>query len=208
MYTSSMNTKSRLSLLLIAIVVCTPYLLLAQEATTTDEVVGTSTEEVATSSEPVVETTATPLPPAGGSAPLSPTAQTRLTNLAANVSNSLDGYVWRLENVTNRLTARIAKEEAAGKNMSVAKSALETATNELNTAKAELATIDSEVARFIGSENPRQAWLEVRATYQTAYTAITTAHTATLQAIRAVRQSGLIVPVEPEVGTSTDADTI
>jgi len=109
---------------------------------------------------------------------LSPIAQTRITNLAANISNRLDATWRRLTNVHDRIKSRIDKIVLTGINTDLATTELQIATGHLETAKNGLGTIDSDVATFIGSSNPRTAFIRLKATYTTIYTELTLAHSS------------------------------
>lgn len=109
---------------------------------------------------------------------LSSIAQTRITNLAANVSNRLDATLRRLTNVHGRITSRIDKLAQAGVNTDAAATEQQIAANHLETAKRSLSTIDREVTAFIGSNNPRAGYLRLKATYTTIYTELTLAHSS------------------------------
>lgn len=132
-------------------------------------------------------------------------AQTRLTNLAANMSNRMDSAVKRLQNVTDRLNSRLTKMESEGKNMSAAKTELENATRALAEAKDNLATIDMEVNAFIGSATPRENWQNVKNTYAATRASIMSAHTSILKTIELAKSAGT-VPA-PEAATSTTSTT-
>lgn len=130
-------------------------------------------------------------------------AQTRLTNLAANMSNRMDGAVKRLQNVTDRLHSRLGKMEEEGKNISAAKTELETATRVLDEARGNLVTIDMEVNAFIGSATPRENWLNVKNTYGVTQEAIISAHTSILRAIELAKAAGTIPPAITSTSTAS-----
>lgn len=173
-----------------------PFITKAQDATTTDS----------TSSAPVTEPATvapTPVPPSGGRLELSPVAQTRITNLAANMSNRLDAHARRLDNVLTRLGSRIEKVAAEGKNVDTAQAALTTARAELAKANTSLSDIDDGVSSFVGSDNPRASWQSLRATYTNIHTTLRSAHTAAGQCILLLQSAR--VPVVDTVATTTPA---
>lgn len=131
-------------------------------------------------------TTPTPPPPArptSGPRGLSVAAQTRLTNLAANVSNRLDAYVRRITNVTDRLDSRANKMAESGLAVDAARAKIAEARTELEKARASLTNIDAAVNNFVRSENPRTYWQSVKTTYLAATDAIKAAHRATVEAL-------------------------
>ncbi len=114
---------------------------------------------------------------------LNATAQVRLTNLCANISNRLDAYVRRIGNVTARLDSRSTKMAAEGLDVSAANSKIAEANSALDRARAALATIDIEVAAFVGSENPKERWSMLKSKYATVKDDIKAAHKATVEAV-------------------------
>ncbi len=138
---------------------------------------------------------------------LTPLAQTRLTNLAANISNQQDALYRRLTNVTSRLESRIEKQKALGYEVSAAEAKLGEAKNALDDARDRLAMIDNEVARFVGSENPREAWRGLKTSYQTIQTSLRTAHKAAVETLLLLKTTSL-----PETSstaeTATSSETI
>ncbi len=131
-------------------------------------------------------------------------AQTRLLNLAANMSNRLEGTVKRLQNVTNRLTSRLNKMEEQGKNVSAARAELAQAQLKLNEATQNLASIDKEVNAFVGSATPRENWQNLKNTYLTTRTAIIDAHQNILATIN-LAQNTIASPINASTTSSTTA---
>jgi hypothetical protein len=172
-----------------------PALIFAEEVATTSS----STTDVASS------TVATPAPstqPDNKRVTLSPVAQTRITNLTANISNRLDAHLRRLDNVTSRLDSRIGKLNAEGKDTALAASSLNSAKADLDTARNMLATIDSEVATFVGSETPYERWRSLKATYSNIYTNLTSAHDHAITCILLL-QGAQEINVETSTSTAT-----
>ncbi|MBY0538431.1 hypothetical protein K2P47_03465 [Patescibacteria group bacterium] len=130
-------------------------------------------------------------------------AQTRLTNLAANMSNRMDSAVARLQNVTDRLSSRLTKMEAEGKDVSAARTELALAQTKLDEAKRRLATIDTEVNAFVGSATPRENWVNLRNTYLTTREVIVAAHQSILATINLAQNT--TVPAPETVSTSSPA---
>jgi hypothetical protein len=131
-------------------------------------------------------------------------AQTRLRNLAANMSNRMDSAVARLQNVTDRLQSRLSKMEGEGKDINAARSELALAQTKLDEAKRNLATIDTEVNAFVGSATPRENWNNLKNTYLTTGALIVAAHQSILATINLAQKT----PVgTSEIGTTTASST-
>lgn len=173
-------------------------------ATTT----ATSTSEQATSTEISTSTTTTEVvttPIDTTQVVLSPLAQTRITNLAANVSNRLDATLRRLTNVQDRITTRLAKLNQTGTNTDAATAELQVATGHLDVARAHLSTIDREVAAFIGSSNPKAGFIRLKTTYTTIYTELVAAHRSLGRTLDAI--DGTIITPAPVTSTTTASTT-
>jgi len=133
---------------------------------------------------------------------LSPIAQTRITNLAANVSNRLDATLRRLTNVHDRINSRIDKIVLTGMNTDAATVELQIANGHLKTAKNSLTTIDRDVAAFIGSSNPRAGFSRLKATYTTIYTELTLAHSSLRRTLDSL-DGTINAPVATSTATTT-----
>ena len=131
-------------------------------------------------------------------------AQTRLLNLAANMSNRMESAVKRLQNVTDRLTSRLNKMEEQGKNVSAARSELAQAQLKLNEATQNLASIDNEVNAFVGSATPRENWQNLKNTYINTRIAIIAAHQNILATVN-LAQNAIVSPFN--ISTSTSSTT-
>ena len=165
-----------------------------------------ATTTASTSSpEPAIETPVPTRPVFTTEPTLSKIAQTRLTNLAANMSNRMDSAVARLQNVTDRLSSRLSKMEIEGKDVTAARTELALAQNKLNEAKGYLTKIDLEVNAFVGSANPRENWRNVKTTYLGTQTVIIAAHQSILATIN-LAQNTITVP-ESITATSTASTT-
>lgn len=159
----------------------------------------------ASSAAPVVETAAPTATPRGNDRPrvLTAAAQTRLTNLAANVSNRLDAYVRRITNVTDRLESRANKMGENGIDVAAARTKIAEARAELDKARQSLANIDTAVNNFVKSENPRTYWQQVKTTYMSARDAIKAAHRATVEALLLLKTAGN-APTTGDSATTTN----
>jgi len=166
----------------------------------------TTTPTVAATTTPAVKTPETPATPAGVAA-LSATAQTRITNLAANISNREDATVRRIQNVTTRLESRLATMKAAGKDVLTAESKVTDAKTNLGLAKSSLNTIDKAVATFVGSSNPKESWNNLKSIYITINTNIKAAYEALKDAVTAAETAGDAVAATPTTATTTASTT-
>lgn len=111
-------------------------------------------------------------------------AQTRILNLAANLSNRMDAAIRRFESISSRLASRIDTMEAAGSDVSAARTQLTQAEQELERARTILSTIDNDVIQFVSSENPQANWLRVRNVYTDARDTLKATHSALLSTLR------------------------
>jgi hypothetical protein len=145
--------------------------------------VAQTTTSSTTVSAPETTTVTTPRRPFIAEPTLQRVAQTRLTNLAANMSNRMDSAVARLQNVTDRLNSRLTKMEAEGKDVSQARTELALTQSKLDEAKRSLATIDNEVNAFVGSATPRENWNNLKNTYLNTREVIVAAHQSILATI-------------------------
>jgi hypothetical protein len=103
--------------------------------------------------------------------------QERITNLAANISNRFDGIIARLQNIIDRLSKRIEKQESLGYDVQAAKDSLSASTMALDEARTQMDDIDEAVRDALGSTDPRGEWRNVRTKYLTARESIRKAHT-------------------------------
>lgn len=163
----------------------------------------TSTDDSTTAASTPTETTTPPVKP-NPRAALSSLAQTRLTNLAANVSNRMDAYVRRITNVTDRLESRMNKMAGEGYDIEAARTKINETRHELQTAATTLSSIDTIIANFVGSENPRAYWQTAKETYQTAREAIKAAHRGTVETLLILKSAQ---KVSSPTGTTTEPVT-
>jgi hypothetical protein len=134
---------------------------------------------------------------------LSAATEKRLTNLAANISNRLDGINARLRQISGRLETRINKQAEAGYNVDAARVSLANANELLSTAENDLKNIDSDVYRAFRSLTPKEDWREVRATYVRARDNIRGAHTELKNTVTALKSAAPAA----QVATSTASTT-
>ena len=160
----------------------------------------TTTDATSTPPAEIAAPATTPTTP--GNITLSPVAQTRIKNLAANLSNREDAAVRRLENVSNRLDSRLKIFEGNGMDMSNARGHLETANAKLATAKQNLAGIDAAVAAFIGSATPREHWTTLKGTYTDTATMIRGAYDELVLALSATDKPSAPAPTANTTSTT------
>ncbi len=134
---------------------------------------------------------------------LSAAAEKRLTNLAANISNRLEGLIDRLRQISGRMEIRINKQAEAGYNVDQARASLATANELLSTAENELKDIDREVYRAFRSLTPKEDWREVRATYIRARDTIRAAHVELKNTVLHLKSATPASTVATSTATST-----
>ena len=127
--------------------------------------------------------------------------QTRITNLAANISNRMDAAVMRLSTISQRLEQRIIKMEELGIETSLAKEKLASANKTLVDARLKLSDIDSLVNGATYSIEPRSDWLTVKERYQETNSLIRQAHFALQESIMAL-QNPAPKNIKPDASTN------
>jgi septation ring formation regulator EzrA len=128
-------------------------------------------------------------------------SQTRIINLAANLSNRFDGIIYRLENISGRLNARIEKQASAGYDVSAARTSLEAANKALKDAKQQMNGIDEAVIGAIGSTNPRDEWKNVRTRYTSTRDSIKIAYTELKNTVTNLKNAPHTTPSAPATTT-------
>jgi chromosome segregation ATPase len=154
----------------------------AQTASSSQRIATTSTSTVTITPEPTVVTSNT----------LTPAQQKRVTNLSANISNTLDATIVRLTNIVLRMQSRMRIIEQEGKDISNQRTQLEAAKKELERLRATLRTIDTDVAKVTSSEKPQQEWLRVRKTFVDASTNLQQVKQTLQEALNAMKTAGFI----------------
>ena len=197
--------------ILIAVLFGGTTLALAQEstgATDTEEIsssttVGSSADSAA-AEEPVAEV---PPAPIEKKPALQIQGQKRITNLAANMSNRMDSIVYRMQNVVARLKTRLAILESENINTGAARAELAEAETKISIASNALKTIDANVAAFVGSENPREAWIPVRNTFGTIRDALLGAHAGLQSTLDTMKAASVVPPAALDEDTTTATGT-
>lgn len=156
--------------------------------------------------EAVADERATLAPvPAGQSAVLTERTRTRITNLAANMSNRTEAAIARLAKIADRLERRVGKLEAGGSDTRAAAEAIAAARTELSTASTIMEGIDSDVHRFVHAHDPAGRWVAVSAIYDAAQSATKNAQVALRIAVNELKNAPP-TQVQPTPGTTTDAE--
>ena len=121
-------------------------------------------------------------------------AQTRITNLAANLSNRIEAVLERLTTISVRLEARIEKIAERGVDTTAATAAVASGNRSLEMVRNDIAEIDTIIATVVGSENPRAAWASVRALYTQMRDNLKTAHSEFRAAVTALKSATATQP--------------
>lgn len=129
---------------------------------------------------------------------LSERAQERIINLAANLSNRLDAVINRLDTIMARLKTRLNKLEAAGTDVSEARSYLRTAETALAAARQNMTGIDDQVLSFATASDARANWSELKERYTRTRDLVRSAH--------ADMRSAVLILKNPPIATE-DSDT-
>ena len=104
----------------------------------------------------------------------------------------LEAAIGRLENMAERIASRLQKFEERGANVTEAKTRLEEARSRIAEAKAALEDAKSKLDGVLNSEDPREAFKEVREELVKGVVEnIKAAHQALVVSIRALKGTGL-----------------
>ena len=190
----------------LAVSLIVPASVLAASATTSTSSVATSHAST-TPAATTTPNTPTTTPTKSEAVALNTTAQTRIINLTANLSNREDATVRRLQNVSNRLVARLALIKAAGKDVHSAESHLADTASKLALAKSSLTTIDKAVTAFVGSSNPQESWVNLKTTYTTINATIRAAYEALKAAVTAAEAASVSTQSSAVTATTTATST-
>lgn len=96
--------------------------------------------------------------------PLTADEQTRVVNLAANMSNKIDAATYRFEEISARVFSRVKKMEAEQYDMGLVWPHLQASAASIENIKAQMQGMDF-FAVVIQSEDPAAAWTETREKY-------------------------------------------
>lgn len=151
------------------------------------ETTASSADETASSTAST--TTTIPAVPPGPPPALSPTQQTRVINLAANITNQLEAVITRLYTISDRLNRRLDTFAEAGIETGVARARLIDAERIIAEAERTLSTIDRDVFAVATSPTPRTTWPLVRAKYARTKKHLITGQAALAEAIALTRSA-------------------
>jgi len=152
----------------------------------------------------------TPATPPVRTAGLPPQAQVRVTNLAANMSNRMEATINRMQNVINRMESRLDILDTQNIVTDIARTELAKAQTSIVNATTNLKTIDADVAKFVGSEDPRASWALLKNTYISSRDALLSAHSSLQKTLDAIATSISAPPpvVDETSSTSSQAEII
>jgi hypothetical protein len=136
---------------------------------------------------------------------LSEIRQTRIINLAANMSNRLDAAIDRFFSITSRLEIRIQILKQRGQDTTAAETALRTASQTLALAKSQVSDIDAKVYEATTADEPYTKWRSLAEHYVVVATTVRTAQNE-LRAVVAALKNPIPTPT-PEAASSTEAST-
>jgi L-fucose mutarotase/ribose pyranase (RbsD/FucU family) len=139
--------------------------------------------------------------------PLASFTQTRIINLAANISNRLDSALTRLLNIHTRMESRAETMKAVGLDTSMAIVTLEKSKMLLVRSQEQLASIDSLVYYATTAPAPKLAWTAVSTKYKAIATDLRESKVLLVTALAQLKTSPSAVPVT-EVASSTDSDLL
>lgn len=162
-------------------------------ATTTLASTPTTTEATSSpESIPTADTQNSVLPTTAGS--LSPAEQTRVVNLAANISNQLEASLTRFEMIANRLDARAERIANRGGDVSIAYQYINELRAHTNSARVLLQQIDQRVGVMATAANPAAAWQPVKQTYRQTNAVIGDARTSAIATVAALKVAAQVNP--------------
>lgn len=214
---------SALSLGVLLMLACASFVFaqsdVSSSTATSSQDVATSTILVASSTPVVPQTPAVKkalvIPPAPANLKaLDAGAQTRITNLAANISNRAEAYVKRLGIITTRIESRMRKMEQEGYDMSDTRFYTDEARSALSDATNEMLTIDLDVNQFVTAASYWEAWIEVRQVFTETRAHLERAKSLLQSAIsemKLTKEEGIPptpAAVAPEVATSSASSTL
>lgn len=115
--------------------------------------------------------------------------QKRILNLAANISNTLEAAIARLDSISQRITKRITLMEQSGFEINAAKAKLSEAQTSLTSARNLLKSIDAKATTVSSSEKPQEIWIEVRGIFKEAFQNIVTSKQSMHETVLLLKQS-------------------
>ena len=158
-----------------------------------------------TETRSIPETTIVPTEQTGKPGTLTNIRQTRIINLAANISNRIDASIRRLTNIADRLESRMRKLDARGIDTTDAATHVAQARQTLARLTERMSSIDQAVYDSVTSQTPRDTWQQVKPIFQNAATDLPSAHAALRAAVAALQAAPAR---QTETSTSTDEHTL
>lgn len=170
----------------------------------------TSTAPTTTPSEPAADTATsepTTTEATDTDAALTERTQTRIRNLAANVSNRMDAAIARLEQISQRTASRIDILSDRGIDTTQARELLADAQSDLAVARSTIAPIDENVATFVGSRQPITEWHRIRQQFTDTRSSIVGAHETLQTVVETLRQAIAGAPATNATSTTSTSST-
>lgn len=128
--------------------------------------------------------------------------QERIINLTQNVIDRLNAGIHRMENIAVRLESRITKMKTEGYNTAAAEAKLENAQSMLRVAKTVFSESRS-AQQAVSSDNPREAFKEIRAQVQGAQELLKQTHALLKETVALLRVS-IISGINTPIPTPTE----
>jgi len=128
--------------------------------------------------------------------------QSRVKNLAANISNRVEAAIGRLDQIITRMEARMDLLEEQGVDVDDARAELENAKEALQNATDAIASIDTDVETVIGSEDPQAAWSSVRTVFTTVKSELQIAQTALKSSLALLKQAVVAAGLDSGVSSA------
>ncbi len=132
-------------------------------------------------------------------------AQQRVTNLAGNMSVRIEAAIARMDNLIARIESRTQKLKERGVETAPAESYITDAKASLEEAKTSIADIYDAVAEVTESENPREAWASVKATFTHVKDLLLSVHSSLRKAVVSLKLA--VADTELEQGRSAAVTT-
>ena len=140
---------------------------------------------------------------------LSEAEQTRVTNLAANISNKMEATVKRLVNISLRMQARNAQSEAPEVVIQEVDRQLRRINPLINEVEGITQAMDGRIDEMVHSENPAERWRNIRTLYLSGKNNLREAHIIMVGAYNLLEDPSSFTATEPagERSTSTASTT-
>jgi exonuclease VII small subunit len=133
---------------------------------------------------------------------LSTQMQTRIINLAANISNRMDAALARLDAIVLRIESRTQKLADAGYTVDAILPLIDEAKASLDKARTQLEGIDAHVNKTVSSESPQVEWQKLRQAFTTIKEDLNTAKESLRKAVAEMKTGAEINGVNEAVESS------